>query len=160
MNCELSLFVVFHSLNNVFISNYELLSMKSPTAFHRRHLFLHVYLLQNVSGLFTLVCDPFLSHMTGTICKYSMKLHKLACIGVLGIQDICHFTSRDIEYFPVYFQGYGILRSISGILLFFLQIYTHREEIRITSININSSFPLRGKRCIYTAWKVYLDRDL
>ena len=30
-------------------------------------------------------------------------------MGVLGIQDICHFTSRDIGYFPFYFQGYGIL---------------------------------------------------
>ena len=38
-----------------------------------------------------------------------------ACIGVLGIQDICHFTSRDIGYFPFYFQGYGILCSISGM---------------------------------------------
>ena len=26
-----------------------------------------------------------------------------ACIGVLGIQDICHFTSRDIGYYPFYF---------------------------------------------------------
>ena len=32
-----------------------------------------------------------------------------ACIGVLGIQDICHFTSRDIGCFPCYFQGYRIL---------------------------------------------------
>ena len=29
-----------------------------------------------------------------------------ACIGVLGIQDICRFTSRDIRYYPFYFQGY------------------------------------------------------
>ena len=28
---------------------------------------------------------------------------------VLGIQDICNVTSRDIEYYPFYFQGYGIL---------------------------------------------------
>ena len=35
-----------------------------------------------------------------------------ACIGVLGIQDICHFTSRDIGYYSFYFQGYGILCSI------------------------------------------------
>ena len=27
-----------------------------------------------------------------------------ACIGVLGIQDICHFTSRDIDYFPFYWD--------------------------------------------------------
>ena len=41
-----------------------------------------------------------------------------ACIGVLGIQDICHSNSRDIGYNPFYFQGYGILCSITGILLF------------------------------------------
>ena len=35
-----------------------------------------------------------------------------ACIGVLGIQDSRHFTSRDIGYYPFYFQGYGILGSI------------------------------------------------
>ena len=43
-----------------------------------------------------------------------------ACIGVLGIQDDCHFTSKDIGYIPFYFQGYGIMCSIfwllSGIL--------------------------------------------
>ena len=43
-----------------------------------------------------------------------------ACIGALGIQDISHFTSRDIGYYPFYFQGYGIPCSIfwllSGIL--------------------------------------------
>ena len=32
-----------------------------------------------------------------------------ACIGVLGIQDICHFTSMDIGYYPFFLQGYGIL---------------------------------------------------
>ena len=30
------------------------------------------------------------------VCDYICE----ACIGVLGIQDICHFTSRDIGYFP------------------------------------------------------------
>ena len=43
-----------------------------------------------------------------------------ACLGVLGIQDMSHFTSRDIGYYPFYLQGYGILCSIfwllSGIL--------------------------------------------
>ena len=34
-----------------------------------------------------------------------------ACI---GIQDICHFTSRDIGYYPVYFQGYRVLCSLFG----------------------------------------------
>ena len=28
-----------------------------------------------------------------------------ACIGVLGIQDICHFTSRDIGYYPFVLPG-------------------------------------------------------
>ena len=41
-----------------------------------------------------------------------------ACIGVIGIQDICHFTSSDIGYYPFYLQGYRILCSISGILCF------------------------------------------
>ena len=36
-----------------------------------------------------------------------------ACIGVLGIQDICHFTSRDIGYYQFYFQGYGIFFDFS-----------------------------------------------
>ena len=45
-----------------------------------------------------------------------------ACIGVLGIQDICHFTSRDIGYFQFYFQGYGILCSIFGLLSGILNI--------------------------------------
>ena len=46
-----------------------------------------------------------------------------ACIGVLGIQDICHFTSRDIGYYPFYFQGYGILGSIFSLLSGILKNY-------------------------------------
>ena len=38
------------------------------------------------------------------------------CIGVLGIQDICHFISRDIGYYPFYFQGYRILCLIFSLL--------------------------------------------
>ena len=45
-----------------------------------------------------------------------------ACIGVLGIQDICHFTSRDMGYYPFYFQGYGILCSIFSLLSGILNI--------------------------------------
>ena len=45
-----------------------------------------------------------------------------ACIGVLGIQDICHFTSMDIGYYPFYFQGYGILCSIFWLLSEILKI--------------------------------------
>ena len=45
-----------------------------------------------------------------------------ACIGVLGIQDICHFTSRDIGYYPFYFEGYGILGSIFSLLPGILKI--------------------------------------
>ena len=44
------------------------------------------------------------------------------CIGVLGIQDICHFTSRDIGYYPFYLQGYGILGSIFSLLPGILEI--------------------------------------
>ena len=65
------------------------------------------------------------------MCKHEGQIEE-ACIGVLGIQDICQFTLRDIGYFPFYFQGYGILCSISGILLFYLQ------NIQIQSINTNN----------------------
>ena len=50
----------------------------------------------------------------GNICE--------ACIGVLGIRNICNFTSRDIGYYPFYFQGYGILGSIFSLLLRILKI--------------------------------------
>ena len=61
--------------------------------------------------------------MYGDLCKHlgtdsSTDHPDEACIGVIGIQDICHFTSRDIGYYPFYFQGYRILCSISGILCF------------------------------------------
>ena len=46
----------------------------------------------------------------------------LNCIGVLRIQDICHFTFRDIGYYPFYFQGYGILGSIFLLLPRILKI--------------------------------------
>ena len=39
-----------------------------------------------------------------------------ACRAVLGIQNICHFTSRDIAYYPFNFQGYGIVFLITVIL--------------------------------------------
>ena len=45
-----------------------------------------------------------------------------ACIGVLGIKDICLFTSRDIGYYPFNFQGYGILCSIYSLLSGILNI--------------------------------------
>ena len=45
----------------------------------------------------------------------STRANYEACIGVLGIQDICHFTSRDIGYYPFYFQGYGILVTFRDI---------------------------------------------
>ena len=45
-----------------------------------------------------------------------------ACIGVLGIQGICHFTSRNIGYYQFYFQGYQILCSIFWLLSDILNI--------------------------------------
>ena len=56
-------------------------------------------------------------HFSGDILYVDVPVMKKpsigeACIGVLGIQDICHFTSRDIGYYPFYFHGYGILGSI------------------------------------------------
>ena len=48
-----------------------------------------------------------------TPCRISGSTHDVnlsceACIGPLGIHDICHFNSRDIGYcqFFRYFQGY------------------------------------------------------
>ena len=57
-------------------------------------------------------------------CLKLSILHYLseACIGVLGIQDICHFTSRDIGYYSFYFQGYGIIGSIFSLLPGILKI--------------------------------------
>ena len=45
-----------------------------------------------------------------------------ACMGFLGIQDIYHFTLRDMRYYPFYFQGYGILCSIIWLVLGILNI--------------------------------------
>ena len=65
----------------------------------------------------------FLSWKSTALCELQFEIMKRpvstsneACIGVLGIQDICHFTSRDIGYYPFYFQGYGILGSIFSLL--------------------------------------------
>ena len=42
-----------------------------------------------------------------------------AFMGVYGIQDICHFTTRDIGYYPFYFERYrklcSIFSQLSGI---------------------------------------------
>ena len=43
-----------------------------------------------------------------------------ACIGVLGIPDICHFTSRDIGYYP--FLLPGIWDTVFNILVTFRDI--------------------------------------
>ena len=53
---------------------------------------------------------------------YVMRIAE-ACIGVLGIEEICHFTSRDIGYNQFYFQGYRILFSIFMLLPGILNIY-------------------------------------
>ena len=54
--------------------------------------------------------------------KCSFFIHE-ACIGILGIQNICHFTSRDIGYcvqiILVNFRGIEYLgKLIIGILIF------------------------------------------
>ena len=55
-------------------------------------------------------------------CWLSLTDTAEACIGVLGIQDICHFTSRDIGYYPFYFHGYRILCLIFSLLPGILKI--------------------------------------
>ena len=62
------------------------------------------------------------SHPCYDVGYYPCSNISEACIGVFGIQDICHFTSRDIGYFPFYFQGNGILCSIFGLLSGILNI--------------------------------------
>ena len=52
----------------------------------------------------------------------SNKVMLEACVGILGIQDICNFTSRVIGYYPFYFQGNGILSSIFSLLSGILNI--------------------------------------
>ena len=42
------------------------------------------------------------------------------CIGVLGIQGICHFTSRDIGYYPNLLPG--IWDTASNIFITFRDI--------------------------------------
>ena len=51
-----------------------------------------------------------------------MTIMNEACIGVLGLQDICHFTSRDIGYYLLFFKGNGILGSIFSLLPGILKI--------------------------------------
>ena len=76
---------------------------------------------------------PFIVLLNKIVIKFSnfrfcqhfknfMVINFEACIGVLGIQDICHFTSRDKGYYPFYFKGYGILGSIFSLLPGILKI--------------------------------------
>ena len=58
------------------------------------------------------------------------KWYETCIIWVLGIQDICHFTSSDMRIYPFYFQGYenisillpGISDTVFNILLTFRYI--------------------------------------
>ena len=43
------------------------------------------------------------------------------------IQDICHFTSRNIVYHPFYFQGYGILGAPGVLGIWGEWIFIFRE---------------------------------
>ena len=42
----------------------------------------------------------------------AIPLPRIKPLRVLGIQDTCCFTSRDIGYYPFYFQGYRILLNL------------------------------------------------
>ena len=84
------------------------------------------------------VCMLYVGAMTTTLypSQYADKLLKgdqsskyfnsglsmEVCVGNLGIHDICHLTSRDIGYYPFFFQGYGILCSIFSLLSGILNI--------------------------------------
>ena len=74
----------------------------------------------------SLECYYFITHVRilcmGDLSFLDKQTKNDACIGVLGIQDICLFTSRDIGYNPFYFQGYGILGSIFSLLPGILKI--------------------------------------
>ena len=61
--------------------------------------------------------DLLIIMLVGNVFKIFILLFRTteACIVVLGIHDICHFTSIDIGYYPFYFQGYGILCSIVSL---------------------------------------------
>ena len=50
-----------------------------------------------------------------------------ACIGVLGIQDICHFTSRDIGYFSFLLPGIWDTMFNFRDTAIFPPKYTNRE---------------------------------
>ena len=45
-------------------------------------------------------------------CRFSLFLKDPFFPDYLGMQDICHFISRDMGYYPFYFQSYTILCSI------------------------------------------------
>ena len=103
----------------------------------------HIFLHATVSNLLYSFPDYLNQLMKKNGQSSAIGYTLEACIGVLGIQDICYFTSRDIRYFPFYFQGYRILCSISGIFLFFL----HNIQIQSkTTNNINKDhFKIRSK---------------
>ena len=71
-----------------------------------------VYVLLSVIYFYNMYC----------VQDVPFQTNNEACIGVLGLQDICHFTYRDTGYFPFYFQGYGILGSIFSLLPGILKI--------------------------------------
>ena len=48
--------------------------------------------------------DITLGHDEDLIPFWCSSSNIEACTGVLGVQDICHFTSRDKRYFSFYSQ--------------------------------------------------------
>ena len=65
---------------------------------------------------------PYFTHCMKVAFRHKGVGNDEACIGVIRIQDICHFTFRDIGYYPLYSQGYGILGSIFVLLPRILKI--------------------------------------
>ena len=79
-----------------------------------------------------------------------------ACILVLGTQDICHFTSRDMGYYPFYFQGYGRRTSI---FLFTFRDIGYLGKLIIGIFEVYKGY-LRGAFGKFLAWSFISVTDL
>ena len=75
-----------------------------------------------------------MSNMYGPAHVILVCIVNEVCMGFLGIQDIGHFTSRDMVYSSFYFQGYMILCSITGILFLLSFFFKIKNPEKKTSI--------------------------